>query len=54
MKDSRKYINKKTNSILKNNIKRNKRDVVATIVFNELLDLYRYANEVDDITEAEL
>ena len=54
MKDSRKYINNKTNSILKNNIKRNNRDVVATIVFNELLDLYRYANEVDDITEAEL
>lgn len=54
MKDSRKYINSKTNSILKNNIKRNNRDTVATVVFNELLDLYRYATEVDDVTEAEL
>lgn len=48
---SKEYINSKTNSILKTNILRNNRDVVATIVYNELTDLLAY-NEVSDITTA--
>lgn len=38
------YINSKTNSILKTNILRNNRDVVATIVYNELTDLLEFSN----------
>ena len=39
MDKAKEYINSKTNSILKTNILRNNRDVVATIVYNELTDL---------------
>lgn len=38
------YINNKTNSILKNSVKKNNRDVIATIVYNELSDLIDYAH----------
>lgn len=40
--NSREYINSKTNSILKYSVIKNNRDVVATIVFNELTDLLEY------------
>jgi hypothetical protein len=44
MDKAREYINGKTNSILKTNILRNNRDVVATIVYNELTDLLEFSN----------
>jgi hypothetical protein len=44
MDKAREYINSKTNSILKTNILRNNRDVVATIVYNELTDLLEFSN----------
>lgn len=46
---AKQYINSKTNSILKYNSKRNNRDIVATIVYNELTDLLEYSN-MSDIT----
>lgn len=49
MIDSKEYINSKTNSIVKYNVKKNNRDVVATIVFNELNNLLEY-NNISDIT----
>ena len=42
------YINNKTNSILKNSINRNNRDIVATIVYNELTDILDYCKNADD------
>nr|DAF00968.1 MAG TPA: hypothetical protein [Caudoviricetes sp.] len=44
MDKAKEYINSKTNSILKTNILRNNRDVVATIVYNELTDLLEFSN----------
>jgi hypothetical protein len=44
MDKAKEYINNKTNSILKTNILRNNRDVVATIVYNELTDLLEFSN----------
>jgi hypothetical protein len=44
MDKAKEYINSKTNSILKTNILRNNRDVVATIVYNELTDLLKFSN----------
>jgi hypothetical protein len=44
MDKAKEYINSKTNSILKTNILRNNRDVVATIVYNELTDLLGFSN----------
>jgi hypothetical protein len=44
MDKAKEYINSKTNSILKTNIFRNNRDVVATIVYNELTDLLEFSN----------
>lgn len=44
MDKAKEYINSKTNSILKTNILRNSRDVVATIVYNELTDLLEFSN----------
>lgn len=43
MKSLREHINKKTDSILKTNAYPNYRDVVNTIVLNELWDLLEYA-----------
>ena len=47
MDKAKEYINSKTNSILKTNILRNNRDVVATIVYNELTDLLEFRNTSD-------
>jgi hypothetical protein len=44
MDKAKEYINSKTNSILKTNILRNNRDVVATVVYNELTDLLEFSN----------
>nr|DAW93991.1 MAG TPA: hypothetical protein [Caudoviricetes sp.] len=44
MDKAKEYINNKTNSILKTNILRSNRDVVATIVYNELTDLLEFSN----------
>jgi hypothetical protein len=44
MDKAKEYTNSKTNSILKTNILRNNRDVVATIVYNELTDLLEFSN----------
>jgi hypothetical protein len=44
MDKAKEYINSKTNSILKTNILRNNRDVVATIAYNELTDLLEFSN----------
>jgi hypothetical protein len=44
MDKAKEYINSKTNSILKTNILRNNRDVVATTVYNELTDLLEFSN----------
>ena len=44
MDKAKEYINSKTNTILKTNILRNNRDVVATIVYNELTDLLEFSN----------
>jgi hypothetical protein len=44
MDKAKEYINSKTNSILKTNVLRNNRDVVATIVYNELTDLLEFSN----------
>jgi hypothetical protein len=44
MDKAKEYINSKTNSILKTNILRNNRDVVAIIVYNELTDLLEFSN----------
>lgn len=43
MNDPKYYTNDKTNSIIKNSIIRNNRDIVATIVYNELTDLLEYS-----------
>lgn len=45
MKSLRKHVNDKTYWILKNNIKYNNRDVVATIVYNELSDMLEYCKD---------
>jgi hypothetical protein len=50
MDKAKEYINSKTNSILKTNILRNNRDVVATIVYNELTDLLEFSNTSDITT----
>jgi hypothetical protein len=50
MDKAKEYINGKTNSILKTNILRNNRDVVATIVYNELTDLLEFSNTSDITT----
>lgn len=51
--DPKYYINDKTNSIIKNSVIRNNRDVVATIVFNELTDLLNYNNISEVTTQVE-
>jgi hypothetical protein len=43
MNNPKYYINDKTNSIIKNSVIRNNRDIVATIVYNELTDLLEYS-----------
>lgn len=43
MTDPKYYINDKTSSIIKNSVIRNNRDIVATIVYNELTDLLEYS-----------
>lgn len=50
--NSKYYINSKTDSIIKNSVKRNNRDIVATIVFNELTDLLKYSS-VSEVTTPE-
>lgn len=47
MKNVREHINKKTDSILKTNAYPNFRDIVNTIVLNELWDLLEYAKQND-------
>ncbi len=49
MDKAQEYVNKRTYSILKNNIYWNNRDVVATIVYNELLHILKYCDLSDDI-----
>ena len=51
--DPKYYINDKTNSIIKNSVIRNNRDIVATIVFNELTDLLNYNNISEVTTQVE-
>lgn len=48
MDKAQQYINHKTYSILKNSINRNNRDVVATIVYNELTDILAYCKASKD------
>lgn len=48
MNKAQQYINHKTYSILKNSIERNNRDVVATIVYNELTDILEYCKNAED------
>lgn len=50
MDKAKEYINSKTNSILKTSVIRNNRDVVATIVYNELTDLLEFSNTSDITT----
>lgn len=52
--DSKYYINNKTNAILKYNVNRNNRDVVATIVYNELTDLLNYAKTNSQLEHKDL
>lgn len=54
MTKAQKYINSKTNSILKHSIHKSNRDVVTTIVYNELSDLLDYLKTSDlNISEYE-
>lgn len=54
MEDSKYYINSKTNSILKNTVVRNNRDIVATILYNELTDLLNYSRTAEGSTPADV
>lgn len=48
--NSQYYINDKTNSILKNSIRKNNRGFIATILYNEFTDLVVY-NDISETTE---
>lgn len=51
MDKAKEYINSKTNSIVKYSVKKNNRDVVATIVFNELNKLLQCTNNLQFIED---